>query len=211
MEEKKIKDSVLIIVDVQKDFCPGGALAVPRGDETIPVINHITEKFPLIVATKDWHKKEDISFYTNHENKEPFQKCVINNKESFLWPEHCIRMTDGAELHPQLDLSGVNLILHKSTYEEFDSYSAFFEDDKELHTGLHYFLRGLGIRKVYLTGLALNVCVYQAALDSIKLGYKTKIIKDGTEGVDFPEGAIDKSISDMKNKGVDFIYSSELE
>jgi nicotinamidase/pyrazinamidase len=199
----------LIIVDVQNDFCPGGALPVPEGDKVVPVINQIVWKFDKVIATQDWHPENHISFAATH-NKNPYEVVKIGGIEQVLWPKHCVQGSYGAEFHKDLSLKKVNLILRKGTSVNLDSYSAFFENDKCTETGLHYYLKGLGVREVYLCGLATDYCVYYSAADSVRLGFGTYVIIDGCRGVDVPPGNIEKVIKDMMDRGIKIIESKEL-
>jgi nicotinamidase/pyrazinamidase len=209
--EELVKQSALIIVDVQNDFCPGGSLAVPEGDQVVPVINRLSGIFPLVAATKDWHPKDHISFASNHEDREPFETMELYGETQIMWPDHCIKSTEGAELHGDLDLTGVHCILHKGYRTELDSYSVFFENDKTTPTGLSFFLQGLGIKKVYLTGLAEDVCVYASARDARRLDFETFIISEAVRGVDTPEGSLEEARKDMQGRGVIYIAGRELE
>ncbi len=195
-------NSVLLVIDVQNDFCPGGMLAVPEGDLVVPVINRLMHKFAKVVATQDWHPEGHLSFASVHPGKKVMETITINGIKQVLWPDHCVQGMAGADFYPGLDLSGVSLILRKGTNRETDSYSAFFENDRKTATGLDGYLKGLHMDTVYLTGLAMDYCVYYTALDAVKLGYKTRIVLDGVRGVDFPEGNADKALEDMKQKGV---------
>lgn len=205
------RQSALIIVDVQKDFCPGGSLAVPEGDQIVPVINRLSPKFSLVAATKDWHPEDHVSFASNQEGREPFETIEMYGETQILWPDHCVKTTKGAEFHQDLDLTSVHCILHKGFRRELDSYSVFFENDKKTPTGLSFFLQGLGIKKVYLTGLAEDVCVYASAKDARRLDFETFVIRDAVRGVDTPEGSLEEAREDMKNRGVIYISSQELE
>ena len=201
--------NALIIVDVQNDFCPGGALPVPEGDKIIPVINGISKKFFKVIATQDWHPENHISFAKTH-NKNVGEVVEIDGVKQILWPVHCVEGSSGANFHKDLDLSNVDLILRKGRNPLIDSYSAFFENDKKTETGLHYYLKGLGINDVYICGLALDYCVYYTAMDSVKLGFNTYVILDATKGVDVPEGNIEKATSHMEKEGIRLIKSSDL-
>ncbi|RLD16252.1 MAG: bifunctional nicotinamidase/pyrazinamidase [Caldiserica bacterium] len=201
--------NALIIVDVQNDFCPGGALPVPEGDKIVPVINGISKKFFKVIATQDWHPENHISFAKTH-NKNVGEVVEIDGVKQILWPVHCVEGSSGANFHKDLDLSNVDLILRKGRNPLIDSYSAFFENDKKTETGLHYYLKGLGINDVYICGLALDYCVYYTAMDSVKLGFNTYVILDATKGVDVPEGNIEKATSHMEKEGIRLIKSSDL-
>lgn len=204
-----MKKNTLLIIDIQNDFCPGGALPVPEGDKIIPIVNKIMNKFFKVVATQDWHPKNHISFASTH-NKNVGETIKIGKYLQVLWPQHCVQGTYGAEFHKELNLEKVDLILRKGSNPEIDSYSAFLENDKKTQTGLHYWLKGLGIKEVYICGLALDYCVYFSACDAIKFGFKTYVILDATKGVDIPKGSIEKAISHMKSIGVKIVNYAEL-
>ncbi|MFN3550877.1 MAG: bifunctional nicotinamidase/pyrazinamidase [Endomicrobiia bacterium] len=199
-----MKKDALIIIDLQNDFCPNGALPVPQGDKIIPYINEIIHKFYKVVATQDWHPKNHISFATAH-NKNVGDIVKINGVTQILWPQHCIQGSFGAELHKDLNKNEIDLILRKGTSRNIDSYSAFLENDKKTETGLHYWLKGLGIKKIYFCGLALDYCVYYSACDAIKFGFEVYVILNATKGVDIPKGNIDKTIKHMKSLGIKII------
>ncbi len=208
--QDEIARSALIIIDVQNDFCPGGGLAVPEGDKAIPVINRVSGLFPHVVATKDWHPDDHVSFASSHPGKEPTDTVEHDGMTQLLWPDHCVKGTEGAAFHPDLDVRPVNIVLHKGAKTHLDSYSAFFENDKTTPTGLDSYLKGLGFERVFVVGLAEDVCVYFTAMDARKLGYETAVISDATRGVDIPEGNLDKARRDMENAGVSYITSAEL-
>ncbi len=203
--------SVLVVVDVQYDFCPGGALAVREGDQIIPVINSMMPKFQLVVASQDWHPEGHISFASQHEGKEPFDAAEIGGEEWILWPDHCVQTTRGAMLHDDLDERPLKLIVRKGSSPRLDSYSVFFENDRETPTGLDGYLRGMGFTHVYLCGLALDVCVYFSAQDASRLGYRTIVVEDATRGIDDPPGSVRSAVEDMKSRGVDFVQSTDLQ
>jgi len=204
------ENRTLIIIDVQNDFCPGGALAVPHGDEIIPVINKLSGRFKKIVATQDWHPPDHVSFAVSRPDKKEYDVISYEGIEQVLWPKHCVPGTKGAEFHPELDTEKFNLILRKGSNPKIDSYSAFRENDKKTLTGLEGYLRNLSVSKTYFCGLALDYCVFYSAMDSKELGFETYIIIDGTKGIDSPEGNIDKSLSVMKEKGIEIIESNDL-
>ena len=191
----------LLIIDVQNDFCPGGALAVNDGDKIIKIINRISSKFDRVIATQDWHPKDHISFAKVH-GKKIGEIIKINGLEQNLWPDHCVKNTRGSELHKNLELTNIDLILKKGTNKDMDSYSAFFENDKKTSTGLEYYLKGLGITDVYLTGLATDYCVFYSALDAINCGFKTYLILDATRGVNIPENNLAYTLQIMEERGV---------
>lgn len=204
-----MKKNVLVIIDLQNDFCPGGALPVSDGDKIIPVINTIIDKFFKVVATQDWHPQNHVSFASTH-GKNIGDVIQIDNLTQILWPDHCVQGSFGAQLHSALNQKSIDLILRKGTAPNVDSYSAFLENDKKTETGLHYWLNGLGIKKVYICGLALDYCVYYSACDSVKYGFETYVILDATKGVNQPQGSIEKAIQHMKSLGIKFINHEEI-
>ncbi|MEW5814618.1 MAG: bifunctional nicotinamidase/pyrazinamidase [Spirochaetota bacterium] len=206
----KQKQSALLVIDIQNDFCPGGNLAVHAGDTVIPVINAVMPLFPLVIATKDWHPVNHVSFVARHPGKKVFELILFQGIPQVLWPSHCVQGTGGADFHKNLDLRFINLVLHKGTRVDLDSYSAFFENDKKTSTGLEYYLKGLEIENVYLAGLALDVCVFYSAVDAVTLGFNTFVIRDASKGVDVPAGNLEKTVRDMENMGINFIDSGEL-
>ncbi len=204
------KNRALIIIDVQNDFCPGGSLAVTGGDEIIPTINKLSGKFERIIATQDWHPHNHMSFAVNHPGKKDFDVIDYNGTKQVLWPEHCVWGTRGAEFHPDLDIKNVNLIIRKGSNPWIDSYSAFRENDKKTITGLEGYLKNLQIKENYLCGLALDYCVFSSTMDSRELGFETYVIIDATRGIDSPEGSIDRSLEEMRKKGIRIINSDKL-
>ena len=191
----------LIIIDVQNDFCPGGALAIVGGDEIIPVINSLSSKFDNVIATQDWHPAGHTSFAKTH-NREPYEEIVIGGVKHYLWPEHCVPGTFGADFHKDLDLRNVDLIIRMGNDPMIDSYSAFLEHDKKTETGLHYYLKGLKLNHIFLCGLATDYCVFFSALDAVDLGFQVTVILDACRGVDMPAGNVDRAIGEMKRRGV---------
>jgi nicotinamidase/pyrazinamidase len=203
-------DAALLIIDVQNDFCPGGSLAVPDGDAVVPVINCLMEKFTAVIATQDWHPSGHVSFASNHRGKEPHESIMVEGRAQMLWPDHCVAGTRGAELHGELNRSGVGLILRKGMRPGLDSYSAFYENDRGTSTGLNGYLRELGITRLFLCGLASDVCVFFSAMDGVRLGYGTTVIRDGVRGVDVPPGNIADTEEQMRREGVKFLQSTDL-
>ncbi len=200
----------LLIVDVQNDFLPGGALEVVDGDKIIPVINHIQHKFELIVATRDWHPSNHGSFASNHEGAEVGETVTLDGLEQILWPDHCVQGSPGAELSPQLNKAFIERIIFKGDDPMVDSYSAFFDNGHRRDTGLHQFLQKRGVTDVYVTGLAADVCVYYTVKDALALGYNTWLITDAIRGVDLKPGDTQKAIDDMAAKGAHVITSDEI-
>ena len=208
----KIPDnSVLLVVDVQVDFCPGGNLSVPDGEKVVPVINRLSQAFERVVATQDWHPRNHVSFASNHSGAKPFDTIRGKEGEQILWPDHCVPGTAGAEFHPDLDTLSFDLIVRKGTDPTLDSYSAFFENDRKTPTGLHFYLEGLNVTTVYLTGLALDVCVFYSAMDALKLGFDTLVVEDACRGIDTPPGSLADRLEEMRTAGARILEAAELE
>ncbi len=197
----KDNQSALIVIDVQRDFCPGGSLSVPGGDEIIEVINGLTPTYPLVAATKDWHPAGHISFASSHEGASPYKTITLDDSVHVVWPDHCVAGTVGAQLHEALDLTHVSLILHKGMDRDMDSYSAFLENDHRTPTGLHGYLQEHGIQKIDLCGLATDICVYHTALDALALGYELTILTEACRGVDMPGGTISERLDELDRLG----------
>jgi nicotinamidase/pyrazinamidase len=201
----------LILVDIQNDFLPGGALAVPRGDEVIPVANRVSPRFDLVVATQDWHPRDHGSFASNHPGKRAGDVIDLNGLRQVLWPDHCVQHTPGAEFGPGLDLSRVARVFQKGTDPAIDSYSGFFDNGHRRSTGLGEYLRKVGIDEVFVMGLATDYCVNFTALDAVqRFGLKTTLIEDGSRGIDLRPGDIDAAVEGMRKAGVRVVRSSEL-
>ena len=210
---KKSEFNALLIIDVQVDFCPGGALAVVGGDEIVQGINKLISSgeqiFTKVVLTADWHPSSHISFASFHKAA-PFSLKVIEGSNCTLWPDHCIEGSPGADFHPNLYNYMSDLIIRKGRDPLLDSYSAFFENDRKTPTGLEGYLKNHGIKKVYICGLAFDWCVYFSAIDSINHGFETYVIMDLTRSIDMPAGfALEKEI-EMKQAGINIIDSSEF-
>lgn len=176
--------NALIIVDIQNDFLPGGALAVKGGFDIIPAINSLQTKFDLVVATQDWHPEEHKSFASNHPGKKPFEEIDLNGLRQVLWPDHCIRQTTGAEFSGKLDSKKIEAIFRKGMDENIDSYSGFFDNGKRKSTGLASYLKGKNVKSVFVAGLAADFCVYFTAMDALEIGFKTSIVTDATRAID---------------------------
>jgi len=200
----------LILVDLQNDFCPGGALAVKGGDQVIPVANELQKKFELVVATQDWHPKDHGSFALNHPGKKPGDKISLLGIEQVLWPNHCVQGSKGAELHPRLEKSKIARVIRKGTDATIDSYSTFFDNGHRKSTGLETYLKNKGVDEVTLAGLATDYCVKYSALDAVKLGFKTNVILDACRGIDLKAGDIDRAVEEMKAAGVKILRSADL-
>lgn len=205
-----IMNEALIIIDLQKDFCPGGSLAVEKGDTIVPVVNTASSAFSQVIATKDWHPAGHVSFASSHQGRNPLDTLSLGNIEQVLWPDHCVAGTKGADFHPDLDLKPLTLILHKGTKKNLDSYSAFFENDRKTSTGLAGYLKDLRIRELYLSGLATDYCVFYTVMDALALGFSVKVIKEAVYGVGFPEGSIERAVKTMEEGGARFISIKEI-
>ena len=194
----------LIIVDMQNDFCPDGSLAVNEGNKIIKKINSLQTMFSSIVLTQDWHPLDHLSFASNQNNKIPYETVEMSYGVQVLWPNHCVQGTFGAEFHKDLDTTKANIIIRKGYRKQIDSYSAFYENDKNTMTGLDGFLKQNHIKKVYLCGLALDFCVYYSAIDAKNLGYETHVILNATKAIDL-DGSKNKSLKDMESKNISLI------
>lgn len=199
----------LILVDIQNDFCPGGALAVSTGNAVVPIANQLMPKFDLVVATQDWHPAGHKSFASQN-NISVGDVFDLNGIQQIAWPDHCIQNTHGAEFVAELNANHINKIFPKGTDTEIDSYSGFFDNDHRNATGLGAFLKEKNGTEVFIMGLATDYCVKFTALDAIKLGFKTKLIIDGCRGVELSPGDIETAITEMKNAGVEIVRSSEI-
>ena len=177
-------EDLLLVVDVQNDFCPDGALAVGEGDAVVPVINRLAGRFEHIVLTQDWHPAGHSSFASSHTSAAPFQTIEMPYGMQTLWPDHCVQGTPGAEFHSELETDGAQLIIRKGFRRAIDSYSAFFENDKTTPTGLAGYLRERGLRRIFLVGLATDFCVHYSALDARRLGFEAIVIDAGCRAID---------------------------
>lgn len=203
-------DAVMVVVDMQNDFLPGGSLSAAKGgDEIIPLINRLGTVFPNIVITQDWHPAGHISFSSSHPGTKPFQTIKLPYGEQMLWPDHCVQGSHGAELSNKLELSTAQLIIRKGYHKNIDSYSVFEEADHETKTGLAGYLKQRGISKVFCTGVATDFCVAWTAMDARKAGFTTYVIEDASRGVDI-DGSLAKAWDAMVKKGVHRIQSSAV-
>lgn len=209
-------DAVFLAIDIQNDFCAGGALAVPDGDAVVPLVNRLASRFPVCVATQDWHPAGHSSFASTHPGKNPFDSAPVGGRDTTLWPDHCVAGTAGAGFHSGLDPRPYRLIVRKGTRTGLDSYSAFFENDGSTPTGLDGFLRGIGASTVYIAGLALDYCVYYSALDAARLGYHVWLVIDATRPVvpcgpgGQPAAPVAAALEDLRSRGVAIINSAEV-
>ena len=211
----KISETLLLIVDVQNDFCSGGALAVNDSDAIIAPINAMTrffsEKGGRVAATQDWHCEGHISFASSHNGKNPGDIIDTRLVEGqYLWPDHCVRGTAGADFHSGLDCSSVSMVIRKGFRPDLDSYSAFYENDRVTPTILEKNIRDLGINTVIICGIATDYCVFFSAIDCKNLGFNTIIAEDAVRGVGLPEGSIEAAVQKMKENGIDFFSSADV-
>lgn len=198
----------LIIVDVQNDFLPGGSLAVENGDLIIPVLNDLAKQLPVVVATQDWHPPGHLSFASSHSDKEPFDTIELNDQEQTLWPDHCVWSTSGAAFPAELNLNHAQLILRKGMDPQVDSYSAFYDNDRNRHTGLAEWLRAMNVDHVFIGGLAAEVCVAFTARDAAKLGFEVTIVEDATRTLD--SDAFAQTVEKLRKLGIGVKPSPEL-
>lgn len=175
---------VLLVVDIQNDFCPGGALAVPRGDDVVPLINWLAQHFAHVVLTQDWHPSGHQSFASSHPGRKPYDTITVPYGEQILWPDHCVQGTPGAEFRKDLQIAHAELVIRKGYHRDIDSYSAFFENDRRTRTGLAGYLRERGFRRVFIAGLAFDFCVRYSAEDARREAFDVVVIEDACRGID---------------------------
>jgi nicotinamidase/pyrazinamidase len=180
-------DDVLLVVDVQNDFCPGGALAVPHGDEVVAIINRLAQRFAHVVLTQDWHPPRHRSFASTHPGRKPFETVTVDYGAQTLWPDHCVQATPGAEFHAGLAIPHAELVLRKGYRRAIDSYSAFYENDQVTPTGLGGYLRERGIVRVFIAGLAYDYCVRYSAEDAHREGFAVVVVDDACRGIDIAD------------------------
>lgn len=198
----------LVIVDVQNDFMPGGALAVPEGDEIVPVINRLQNRFDLVVATQDWHPPDHVSFASNHEGKKPFDEIKLVDMCQTLWPDHCLQDTDGARFHSELNLKPVEAIFRKGMDPRIDSYSGFFDNGRKKTTGLAGYLREKEATDLYFCGLAAEICVAFTLKDALELDFSATLISDATRALDTDD--FQRTKRDLQTQGAEVISSGEI-
>ena len=209
--------SALLIIDLQNDFCPGGALAVSGGDEVVEPLNNLARVFNLmggkVIATQDWHPQVHVSFSSSHPGKKRGDIIELelpqgNINDQVLWPDHCVQGSSGADFHKNLDTAVFHLIVRKGYRKELDSYSAFFENDRITPTGLYGFLKGLSINSIFIGWLATDYCVFYSAMDAVKLRLDSYVLLDAVRGVGYPEGSIEKALKTLENAGANLVDSS---
>jgi nicotinamidase/pyrazinamidase len=195
------EQDVLIVVDVQNDFCSGGALAVPGGEKVVPAINRIAEKFQSVVLTQDWHPGDHVSFASNHPHKRPYDTIELSYGRQVLWPDHCVQGTAGADFHSALETARASLVLRKGIHRNIDSYSAFFENDHKTSTGLAGYLRERGLKTLFFAGLAFDFCVRYSAEDARKAGFRVIVIEEACRGIDL-DGSVAATHQSLKSLGI---------
>ncbi|MCP4757376.1 MAG: bifunctional nicotinamidase/pyrazinamidase [Proteobacteria bacterium] len=200
----------LILVDIQNDFVPGGALAVPEGDEVVGVANEIMNRYEIVVATQDWHPADHGSFASRHENRSPGDEVDLNGLQQVLWPDHCVQNTEGAEFVADLDVEQITKVFRKGIDRTVDSYSGFFDNDRRNDTELGDYLEEMKVDEVAVMGLATDYCVKYTALDARRLGFATKLIKEGIRGVELDQGDCRKALEEMEAAGVGIVGMNDL-
>jgi nicotinamidase/pyrazinamidase len=200
----------LVLVDIQNDFLPGGALAVPHGDAVVPVANSLQAAFPLVVATQDWHPAHHGSFAANHPGRKVFEQIDLHGLPQTLWPVHCVQGTSGAELAPALQRERIAKIFPKGTDAGIDSYSGFFDNGHRRSTGLGEWLKAKGVTEVFVCGLATYYCVKFTALDAAQTGFKTHFIQDASRGVNLQPDDVRHAIAEMNRAGIDTVQSADI-
>ncbi|QNH61040.1 bifunctional nicotinamidase/pyrazinamidase [Hymenobacter sediminicola] len=198
----------LLLIDIQNDFVPGGALAVAGGDAIIPLVNRLQPHFGLVVATQDWHPAGHGSFASSHPGRQPFEQTELHGLPQTLWPDHCVQGTAGADFHPALDQHRIEAIFRKGTNPEIDSYSGFFDNGHRKSTGLADYLRGRGVTQVYLAGLAADYCVYFSAKDALQEGFEVFFVEDATRAIS--ADGYQQARTDLLQRGAQFVTVAEV-
>lgn len=201
--------TALLAIDLQNDFCPGGALAVPEGDAIIPVVNRLVEAHDHVILTQDWHPAGHLSFASRHAGKQPYDTIEMPYGTQTLWPDHCVQGTEGAAFHPDLHADKAELIIRKGFRPEIDSYSAFFENDRETPTGLAGYLRERGITRLVLCGLAADFCVRWSAIDGRRLGFEVAVVEEATRGIDVA-GSLAAGWREMRAAGAEIVSAEAV-
>lgn len=194
--------TVLLVVDVQNDFCPGGSLAVREGDEVVPAINALLPRFPLVVATQDWHPPGHASFASSHPGRKPLEVIELDGIAQVLWPDHCVHGSAGADFHPELERQFFRAVIRKGTDPRVDSYSAFRDNHREHPTGLAGLLRELGVGHVVIVGLTTDYCAATSARDAVELGFSAEILLPATRPVGAPPGHTERTLAELREIGV---------
>jgi nicotinamidase/pyrazinamidase len=198
------EQDVLVVIDVQNDFCSDGALAVPDGEKVVPAVNRIAQKFRNVVLTQDWHPRDHVSFASNHANKRPFDMIELPYGSQVLWPDHCVQETSGAQFHKALHVPQAGLVIRKGFRRDIDSYSALYENDRKTPTGLLGYLRERQLKTMFIAGLAFDFCVRYSAEDARKAGFEVAVIEDACRGIDL-EGSMAAAHRSLKSLGISII------
>jgi nicotinamidase/pyrazinamidase len=198
---KRDDRDVLVVVDVQNDFCPGGALAVPQGDEIVPAVNRLAAEFAHVILTQDWHPRGHASFASSHPGRHPFETIELPYGQQILWPDHCVQRTQGAGFHPGLDVQHAELVVRKGFRSAIDSYSAFRENDHRTRTGLAGYLKERGFERLTLCGLAADFCVFFSAIDGREAGFAVSVVTSACRGIDV-DGSFARAMRSMNDAGV---------
>lgn len=202
--------NTFILVDIQNDFVPGGALAVPHGDAVVPVVNRLQPAFDMVVASQDWHPANHCCFAAQHPGKQPGEVVEVNGFPQVLWPVHCVQNSRGAELVPSLHTGRIAKIIKKGTDPGLDSYSAFFSNGHRRATDLESYLKDCGTTDVFVAGLATDYCVKATALDAARLGFKTHLVEEGCRGVALHSGDVPQALEEMKQAGIKICHETEI-
>ena len=205
----RVDDAALVVIDVQNDFCPGGALAVPDGDAVVPAINRLVPRFPACILTQDWHPPGHRSFASSHPGHAPFETTKLPYGEQVLWPDHCVQGTAGAAFHHDLATAGADLVLRKGFRPGIDSYSAFYENDRRTPTGLAGYLRGRGISRLFFAGLATDFCVAWSAIDAAREGFEAAVVEDACRAIDL-DGSLAAAWDEMRAANVARVLTAAL-
>jgi nicotinamidase/pyrazinamidase len=200
---------VLLVVDVQNDFCPGGRLAVPRGDDVVPIVNRLGKYFAHVVLTQDWHPPGHRSFASSHPGKQPFDTVTLGYGPQILWPDHCVQGTSGAEFRADLDIPHAALVIRKGFRPEIDSYSALYENDRRTPTGLAGYLRERALTRIFLAGLAFDFCVRYSAEDAQREGFAAVVIEDACRGIDV-DGSVTATRTTLATLGIACVDSAAI-
>jgi nicotinamidase/pyrazinamidase len=198
------EQDVLVVIDVQNDFCSDGALAVPDGEKVVPAVNRIAQKFRNVVLTQDWHPRDHVSFASNHANKRPFDMIELPYGSQVLWPDHCVQETSGAQFHKALHVPQAGLVIRKGFRRDIDSYSALYENDRKTPTGLLGYLRERQLKTMFIAGLAFDFCVRYSAEDARKAGFEVAVIEDACRGIDL-EGSMAAAHRSLKSLGISIV------
>jgi nicotinamidase/pyrazinamidase len=208
-DRRMVAKSVLVVLDVQYDFLPGGALAVPQGDAVVPIVNRVASRFTNVVLTQDWHPRGHLSFASSHVGRQPFEVVALPYGEQVLWPDHCVQGTPGAALSAALDVPHAQLVIRKGYHADTDSYSAFLEADRRTRTGLHGYLAERGIEEVFCAGLATDYCVTWTALDAIRFGFKATVLMDACRAIDV-DGSLGRAVAALRDARVTILASDQV-